>query len=134
VGFGRIKGQMENERLNLFELHYTWYEHEHQSTILATPKEQNKIEEDLKEAATSIEFDQIKEKEAIYKDEAYRRIIDILKQKGYIVCKFIFDHEYHVDEIGIVGNTKYLKYGIIHFIEKSERKLLGCQPKESPNY
>ncbi|MBI2558509.1 hypothetical protein HYW20_04255 [Candidatus Woesearchaeota archaeon] len=115
---------MENERLNLFELHYTWYEHEHQSTILATPKEQDKIEEDLKEAATSIEFDEIKEKEAVYKDDAYRRIINILRQKGYIVCNFIFDPEYHVDEIGIVRNTKYLKYGIIHRIKKTECKRL----------
>ena len=128
-----MKSQMESERLNLFELHYTWYEHEHQSTILATPKEQDKIEEDLKEAAGSIEFEQIKEREAVYLDDAYRRIIGILKQKGYIECRFVFDHEYHVDEIGHVGDTKYLKYGIIHFIEKSERKLLGCQPNEDPN-
>ena len=99
---------MENERFNLFELHYTWYENEHESTILATPKEQDKIEEDLKEAAGSIEFDQIKEKAAVYLDDAYRRIIGILKQKGYIVCKFVFDHEYHVDEIGIVGTPNTL--------------------------
>ena len=115
---------MENERLNLFELHYTWYDHEHQSTILATPKEQNKIEEDLKEAASSIEFDEIKEKAAVYLDDAYRRIIGILKQKGYIVCNFLLHPEYHVDEIGIVRNTKFLKYGIIHMIEKTERKRL----------
>ena len=115
---------MENERLNLFELHYTWYEHEHQSTVLATPKEQNKIEEDLKEAANSIEFDQIKEKKVVYKDDAYRRIIDILRQKGYIVCNFLLHPEYHVDEIGIVRGTKFLKYGIIHLTEKTERRRL----------
>ena len=102
---------MENERLNLFELHYTWYEHEHQSTILATQKEQNKIEEDLKEAATSIEFDQIKEKAAIYKDYAYRRIcvIRLLFPFNRIIRFIILNLRFHLPDESLLWRLKNLK-------------------------
>ena len=119
----KIEDQTENEEswLNLFELHYTWYEGEHQITILATTKEQDEIEKDLKEAASSIKI------EGNLHDclpEAYRQIIGILRQKGYIVCFFISDQNYYVREAEIIKKTKSRKYKIEHLIEKSEWKRL----------
>ena len=116
--------KMEDKRLRLFNLQYTWYEGEHESTILATTKEKEEMKKDLKDVANSIEIDEKKEKAAIYKSDAYQRIIKTLKQKGYIECSFFLDPDYYVDEIGIVRKTKFLKYGIIHHKEKVEWKRL----------
>ena len=119
----KTEEQTENEEswLNLFELHYTWYEGEHDSTILATPKEQDEIEKDLKEAASSIK---IEENLRDCPPEAYKRIIDILRQKGYVVCYFLSNREYYVREGEIIKRTKFRKYKIEHLIEKSEWKKL----------
>lgn len=118
--------QMENEELwlNLFELHYTWYEGEHDSTILATKKEQNEIEKDLKEAVSSIKINREKENAVDCLPEAYRRIIEILRQKGYVVCYFLSDREYYVREGGLIKRTRFGKYKIEHLIEKREYKRL----------
>ena len=117
----KTEDQMEDKRLRLFNLQYTWYEGEHDSTVLATTKEQNEIEKDLKEAASSIK---IEENLRDCLPEAYRRIISILRQKGYIECSFFLDPDYYVEEMGIIRKTKFGKYGIKHLIEKSERKRL----------
>ncbi|MEK6869095.1 MAG: hypothetical protein AABX74_02615 [Nanoarchaeota archaeon] len=120
----KTEEQTKDKILHIFRLQYTWYEGEHDSTILATTKEKEEIEKDLKDAASLIETDVKREKEAVYKPDAYQRIIEILKQKGYIVCYFLIDQEYYVEEIGTVENTKFLKYGIIHKIKKTEDKML----------
>ena len=122
----KTEDKTENEELwlNLFKLQYTWYDGEHQSTILATKKEQNEIEEDLKEAASSIRIDRKKEKAVDCLPEAYRRIIDILRQKGYVVCYFLSDPDYYVREAEIIKRTKSRKYRIEHLMEKSEWKRL----------
>ena len=120
----KTEEQMEDKILHLFELHYTWYEGEHDSTILATTKEQDEVEKDLKEAAKSIRIDEKKEKAVDCKPEAYRRIIDILRQKGYTVCYFLSNREYYVREGEIIKRTKFRKYKIEHLIEKSEWKKL----------
>ena len=120
----KTEDQMENERLRLFNLQYTWHEGEYQSTILATTKEQNDIEKDLKEDASSVKIDRKKENVVDCLPEAYRRIIDILKQKGYIECSFFLDPDYYVEEAGLIKRTKFGKYRIEHLIEKSERKRL----------
>ena len=113
--------EMEDKRLRLFNLHYRWYEGEHESTILATTKEQNEIEKDLKEAASSIK---IEENLRDCLPEAYRRIINVLKQKGYLECSFFLDPEYYVKEAEIIKRTKSRKYRIEHLMEKSEWKRL----------
>ena len=120
----KTEEQMEDKILHLFELHYTWYEGEHDSTILATTKEQDEVEKDLKEAAKSIRIDEKKEKAVDCKPEAYRRIIDILRQKGYTVCYFLSNREYYVREGEIIKRTKCRKYKIDHLIEKREWKRL----------
>ena len=122
----KTEGQMENEKLwlHLFELHYTWYEGEHNSTILATTKEQDEVEKDLKEAVSSIKIDREKENAVDCLPEAYRRIIDILRQKGYVVCYFLSDPEYYVREAGLIKRTKFGKYKVEHRIKKTEWKRL----------
>ena len=120
----KTEDQMEDKRLRLFNLQYTWHEGEHQSTILATTKEQNEIEKDLKEAASSVKIDRKKENAVDCLPEAYRRIIDILKQKGHIECSFFLDPDYYVEEAGLIKRTKFGKYRVEHLIEKSERKIL----------
>ena len=115
---------MENEILHLFKLQYSWYEGEFQSTILATAKEKEEIEHDLKEIGNSIRIDRKKEDTVDCKPEAYRRIISILEQKGYIVCYFLSDPEYYVDEVCYIKNIRQHKYGIIHLTKKTEWKRL----------
>ena len=119
----KMEEQTENEKswLNLFELHYRWYEGEHESIILATTKQQDEIEKDLKEAASSIK---IKKNLHDCLPEAYRQIIGILRQKGYVVCFFISDQNYYVREAEIIKKTKSRKYRIEHLMEKSEWKRL----------
>jgi len=122
----KIENQTESEALwlNLFELHYTWYEGEHQSTILATAKEQNEIEKDFKEAVSSVKIDDEKEKDVDCLPTAYDKIVNILTQKGYTVCYFLTDPDYYVEKRGHVKGTQIGKYEIIHIIEKTERKRL----------
>ena len=117
----KTEEQIENSTLHLFELHYRWYEGEHESTILATPKEQDEVEKDLKEAVNSVK---IEEHLHDCLPEAYRRIIDILRQKGYAVCYFLSNREYYVREAGLIRRNKPRKYKIEHLIEKSEWKRL----------
>ena len=116
----KTEKQIKNKRLHLFNLQYTWYEGEHQSTILATTKEQDEIEKDLKEVASSIKI------ERYLSDclpEAYIRIIDILMQKGYIECSFFLDPDYYAKD-ELVKKTKSHKYRIENLIEKKEWKRL----------
>ena len=116
---------MENKILHLFKLQYSWYEGEFQSTILATAKEKEEIEQDLKEIASSIRIDRKKEEGAHdCLPEAYRRIVNFLEQKGYTVCYFLSDPEYYVEEIGFLKSVKLYKYGIINEVQKIERKRL----------
>ena len=115
---------MEEKILHLFKLQYSWYEGEFGSTILATTKEEEEIEHDLKEIANSIRIDRKKEDAVDCKPEAYRRIISILEQKGYIVCYFLSDPEYYVDEVCYIKNIRQHKYGIIHLTKKTEWKRL----------
>lgn len=112
--------QMEDKIFHLFELHYTWYEGEHDITILATTKEQDEVEKDLKEAVSSIKIENSHD----CLPEAYRRIIEILRRKGYVVCYFLSNREYYVREGLIIKKTKCRKYKIEHLIEKTEWKRL----------
>ena len=114
----------EDKILHLFKLQYMWYEGEYDSTIFATTKEKEEIEKDLKEAASSIKINRKKENAVDRLPEAYKRIIDILRQKGYVVCYFLSDPNYYVYKRGLVKGTKIGKYEIIHLIEKTERKKL----------
>ena len=116
---------MEDKILHLFKLQYSWYEGEFQSTILATAKEKEEIEQDLKEIASSIRIDRKKEEGAHdCLPEAYRRIVNFLEQKGYTVCYFLSDPEYYVEEIGFLKSVKLYKYGIMNEVQKIERKRL----------
>lgn len=115
---------MEDKILHLFKLEYSWYEGEHQSTILAAAKEQEEIEQDIRDAANSLKTYQIEEKVRIYKSDAYQKIISILEQKGYMVCYFLSDPEYYVDDVGFIDNIKIQKFGIIHRTKKIEWKRL----------
>ena len=45
--------KMEDKILHLFKLEYSWYEGEFQSTILATTREKEEIEQDIREIANS---------------------------------------------------------------------------------
>ncbi|MBI3026612.1 hypothetical protein HYY70_00725 [Candidatus Woesearchaeota archaeon] len=85
---------MEGKILHLFKLQYSWYEGEFDSTILATTKEKEEIEHDLREIANSIIIDRKKEDAVDCKPVAYQGIISILEQKGYTVCYFLSDPEY----------------------------------------
>jgi hypothetical protein len=116
--------KMEEKILHLFKLQYRWYEGEFGSTILATAKEKEEIEQDLREIANSIRIDRKKEDAVDCKPEAYRRIISILEQKGYIVCYFLSDPEYYVDEVGYIKNARLHRYGIRHLTKKTEWKRL----------
>ena len=120
----KTEEQMENSTLHLFELHYRWYEGEHESTILATPKEQDEVEKDLKEAVSSLKIDREKENAVDCLPEAYRRIISTLEQKGYVVCYFLSNREYYVREGEFIKKIKLRKYRIEHLIEKTEWKRL----------
>ena len=120
----KTEEQIENSTLHLFELHYRWYEGEHESTILATPKEQDEVEKDLKEAVSSLKIDREKENAVDCLPEAYRRIISILEQKGYVVCYFLSNREYYVREGEFIKKIKLRKYRIEHLIEKTEWKRL----------
>ena len=127
---------MENKILHLFKLQYSWYEGEFQSTILATAKEKEEIEQDLKEIASSIRIDRKKEEGAHdCLPEAYRRIVNFLEQKGYTVCYFLSDPEYYVEEIGFLKSVKLYKYGIINEVQKIERKRLknARNPEKTQN-
>ena len=116
---------MENEILHLFKLQYSWYEGEFQSTILATTKEKEEVEQDLREITSSIRIDRKKEEGAHdCLPEAYRRIVNFLEQKGYMVCYFLSDPEYYVEEIGFLKSVKLYKYGIMNEVQKIERKRL----------
>ena len=118
------KEQTEDKILHLFKLHYTYYEGEHQSTILATTKEQNEIEKDLKEAVNSVKINRKEENLSDCVPEAWERVINILKQKGYVVCYFLLHPDYYVEEAGIIKGTKPRKYKILNLIEKTEWKRL----------
>ena len=75
---------MEDKILHLFKLQYRWYESEFSSTILATTKEKEEIEQDIREIASSIRIDRKKEEGAHdCLPEAYRRIANFLEQKGH---------------------------------------------------
>ncbi|MEK6828315.1 MAG: hypothetical protein AABX78_03110 [Nanoarchaeota archaeon] len=115
---------MEDKILHLFKLEYSWYEGEFQSTILATTREKEEIEQDIREIANSIRIDRKKEDAFDCKPEAYRRIVNALVQKGYVVCYFLSDPEYYVDEVGYIKNARLHKYGIIHLTKKIEWKRL----------
>ena len=79
--------------LNLFKLQYTWYEGEFQSYILATTKDKKGIEKDLKEAIKKIKNDDVD-----CLPSKYSRIIDFLIKKGYLICNFIENPVYEVDD------------------------------------
>ena len=116
---------MEEKILHLFKLQYSWYEGEFGSTILATTKENEEIEQDLREIANSIRINRKKEEGAHdCLPEAYRRIVNFLEQKGYTVCYFLSDPEYYVDDVGFIKNIRLHKYGIMHLKEKTEWKRL----------
>ncbi len=120
----KTEEQTENEKLwlNLFELHYTWYEGEHNSTILATTKEQDEVEKDLKEAVNSVKINRKEENLSDCVPEAWD--INILKQKDYAVCCFLLHPDYYVEEAGIIKGTKPRKYKILNLIKKAEWKRL----------
>ena len=120
----KTEEQMEEKRLHLFKLHYTYYESEHQITILATTKEQNEIEKDLKEAVNAVKINRKEENLSDCVPEAWERVINILKQKDYAVCSFLFDPDYYVEEAGIIKGTKPRKYKILNLIKKTEWKRL----------
>ena len=115
---------MEDKTLHLFKLQYSWYDGEFQSTILATTREKEEIEQDIREIARSLNRDGKKENLVDYKPNAYRRILNVLEQKGYMVCYFLSDPEYYVEEVGYIKNARLHKYGIIHLKEKTEWKRL----------
>ena len=56
--------KMEDKILHLFKLQYRWYEGEFDSTILATTKEKEEVEQDLREITSSIRIDRKKEEGA----------------------------------------------------------------------
>ena len=112
---------MEDKNLNLFKLQYSWYEGEFDSTILATTKEQKEIENDLKEAVGSVKIDAKKEKAVDCLPEAYERIVNILTQKGYVVCYFLIDPDYYVRDSEKEKDNCSV-YEIKHRKEKTEWK------------
>ena len=117
--------KMEEKILHLFKLQYSWYEGEFGSTILATTKEKEEIEQDIREIASSIRIDRKKEECAHdCLPEAYRRIVNFLEQKGYTVCYFLSDPEYYVEYIRFLKSIKLYKYGIMNKFQKTEWKRL----------
>lgn len=115
---------MGDKILYLFKLEYSWYEGEHQSTILAIAKEKEEIEKDLQEIANSINSDGKKENVIEYKPHAYREIVSILEQKGYMVCYFLSDPEYEVEETRFLKRIGAYKYMVLNKVEKVEWKRL----------
>ena len=120
----KTEGQMEDKILHLFKLQYSWHEGEYDSTILATTKEQKEIEEDLKEAASSVKIDEKKEKDVDCLPTAYDKIVNILTRKGYTVCYFIKDPVYSVKGAELIKEDKPRVYEIEQRKEKIEWKKL----------
>ena len=105
------------KELNLFKFQYAWYEGEFCSYILATTKDKKEIEKDLKEAVKKAK---IKRGDVDCLPLKYRRIIDFLIKKGYIICNFIDDPTYDVDDDEYL--KKQNKIINIYKIENKETK------------
>jgi len=82
------------KELNLFKLEYSWYEGEYNNIVLATTKKKEEIEKDLKEANKKTKI-----KEGVdCLPTKYNLIINFLERRGYIICNFIKDQIYSVDD------------------------------------
>ena len=83
------------EKLNLFKFEYSWYEGEFRSIILATEKDKDEIEKDLKQA---VKKSKIKKDSLDCKPNRYNAIIEFLIKKGYILSSFIENDIYELEE------------------------------------
>ena len=106
--------------VNLYKIEYSWYEDEHEETLLAKNVERKEFEKDLIEArnfAKSLIGKEIKEDNYLGKGyaveclpEFYDQIIWFLtEKKGYIECYFDKDITYDVGDFGAGKNIQLEK-------------------------